>query len=281
MKRFLLLLMLLVSLVLVACDGDIIPTPTFINKTTHGYIQRDEVWRGEIHIIGDIIVEEGVTLTIEPGTVVRIAANQDIENLADWPYAMQEGISPIDDFEHGVHQGEPYPDEGHHISIFVHGTLHAVGTPDQIITITSDSPTPSIYDWNRLEFAHGTLSYCIVEYYRVLAPGDGTTVSQNTLRHIMGCGVCANSSVIVEGNIISYAGHELVDIHNSSPVIRNNYLGPNPGKMGIVIDGGSPQIVSNIIEGCDFGILFISPPGNPTIEGNTFLNNVQDIMNEY
>jgi len=260
------------------------PTPSpIVNRTTHGYIWSDEIWRGEIRIIGDIIVEEGFTLTIEPGTRVLIAANQDVENLFTDPFNMQQGIRQEhrgeDPYYRGVHFGEPFRDEGNHISIRIHGTLHAVGTPEQMITITSDSPTPGIYDWNHFEFDHGILSYAVVEYYRVLGPGDGTEVSHNILRHIGECGVGANSSVVVEYNTISYAGHELIDMHNSSPTIRNNDLGPNPDHVGIVIDGGSPGIVNNTIEGCYHGILFISPPDAPTIEGNTFLNNIQDIVN--
>jgi hypothetical protein len=258
------------------------PTPTLIvNQTTHGAIGEDEIWRGEMHVVGDIFVEDGVTLTIEPGTVVRIAANRDVENLYDGPFDMKQGIQTEAENINGVHYGEPYRDEANHISIRIAGTLHAAGTPEQMITITSDSPTPGIYDWNHFEFAHGILSYTIVEYYRVLGPGDGTEVSHNTLRHMGECGVCANSTVVVEHNTISYAGHELVDMHHSSPVIRNNRLGPNPDRAGIVVDGGSPHIVDNTIEGCGVGIDFISPPSAPVVEGNAFSNNGEDIIYEY
>jgi len=264
-----------------------VPTPSpIVTRTTHGRIQWDETWQGEIHVIGDIIVEEGFTLTIEPGTRVLIAANQDVENLFDWPFNMQQGIRqehPDEDpYYQGVHFGEPFRDEGNHISIRVQGTLHAVGTPEQMITITSDSPTPGIYDWNHFQFNHGILSYCMMEYYRCLNPGNGTEVSHNTLRHVGECAVCFGSqSALVEHNAISYAGHELIDMHGGSPVIRNNHLGPNPDHVGIIIDGGSPEIVNNTIEGCYAGILFISPPDAPTIEGNTFSNNRQDIENPY
>jgi hypothetical protein len=281
MKKFSFILIILIGLLVTTCDNEKIPTSPNINQTTHGYIQNDEIWRGEIHIVGDIIVEDGVTLTIEPGTVILVSANQDMENLNNEPFDMKEGICSEDDFEHGVHEGEPYRDEGHHISIKIFGTLYAVGTPDQMITITSDSPTPDIYDWNRFTFDYGTLSYCIMDYYRILAPGIGTTVSNDTLRHIGECGVQAVTSTIIEGNTISYAGHELIDIHNHSPIIRNNHLGPNPGHVGIIIDGGSPQIVNNFIEGCVEGIAFISPPGDPTIEGNTFSDNGIDIEYDY
>jgi hypothetical protein len=39
----------------------------------HGLITRDMTWSGDIYVMGDLTVEEGVTLTIEPGTTVGIA----------------------------------------------------------------------------------------------------------------------------------------------------------------------------------------------------------------
>jgi hypothetical protein len=261
-----------------------------VNKTTSGRIIQDEIWRGEIYIIGDIIVEEGFTLTIEPGTRVLIAANQDVENLFDWPFDMQQGIRQEhldeDPYYRGVHFGEPFRDEGNHISIHIHGTLHAVGTPEQMITITSDSPTPGIYDWNFFQFNYGIFSYCIMEHYRCFNPGNGTVVSHNILRHVGECAVCANSSVLVENNMIYDAGHELVDMHNASPTIRNNTIGSNKNRCGIVIDGGSPLITGNTIKDCGSGFLLLVPPKDPNLKdnilkNNTFLNNGQNVSYGY
>ncbi len=266
------------------------PNVPVVNKTTRGRILQDEIWRGEIHIIGDIIVEEGFTLTIEPGTRVLVAANQDVENLFDWPFDMQQGIRqehPDEDpYYRGVHFGEPFRDEGNHISILVHGTLHAVGTPERMITITSDGSTPGIYDWNFFQFDHGIFSYCIMEHYRGLNPGNDTVVSRNILRHVGECAVCANSSVVVENNMIYDAGHELVDMHNASPTIRNNTIGPNTNRCGIVIDGGSPLIAGNTIKDCGSGVLLLVPPENPSlkdniIKNNTFLDNGQNVSYGY
>jgi hypothetical protein len=260
------------------------------NTTRKGTIFEDEIWRGEIHIIGDVIVEEGFTLTIEPGTKVLIAANQDVENLLDWPFDMQQGIRQElpgeDPYYQGVHFGEPFRDEGNHISILIHGTLHAVGTPEQMITITSDSPTPGIYDWNFFNFDKGILSYCIMEYYRCFNPGNGAVVNHNILKHVGECAVCANSFVVVENNMIYDAGHELVDMHNASPTIRNNTIGSNKNRCGIVIDGGSPLITGNTIKDCGSGFLLLVPPKDPNLKdnilkNNTFLNNGQNVSYGY
>ena len=268
------------------------PNVPVVNKTTHGRILQDEIWKGEIHIIGDIIVEEGFTLTIEPGTRILIAANQDAENLFDSPFDMQQGIRqehPDEDpVYQGVHFDEPFRDEGNHISIRIYGTLHAVGTPEQMITITSDSPTPGIYDWNYFNFDKGILSYCIMGYYRCLNPGNDTIISHNILRHTGECAVClfSGQSTLVEYNSISYAGHELIGMKDSSPTIRNNDLGPNPKLCGIVIDGGSPLITGNTIKDCGRGLPILVPPKDPNfkdniLKNNTFLNNGQNVSYEY
>ena len=249
------------------------PTPTprptmIVNRTTHGVIRWDETWRGEIKIVGDILVAPGYTLTIEPGTKVLISANSDVENLT------------TDPFYRGVHFGEPFRDEGNHISIRIMGTLRAVGTIERMITITSDSPTPGIYDWNYFGFENGTMSYCQLEYYRCLTPGNDTTLTFNKLLNVGEAAIaCGKSSMLIEHNTISYAGHELIDMHGGAPTIRYNDLGPNPGHVGIIIDGGSPFIIDNDIKGCQFGVNFVSPPGNPTIKDNRFGENREDIHN--
>ncbi len=258
------------------------------NTIRKGTVFEDEIWSGEIHIIGDIIVKNGVTLTIEPGTRVLIAANQDAENLFNDPFEMKQGIRQEhpgeDPYYRGVHFGEPFRDEGNHISIHIRGTLHAVGTPGQMITITSDSPTPGIYDWNFFNFDKGVLSYCIMEYYRGFSPGNDTVVSHNILRHVGECavGFFAGQSALVEYNSISYAGHELIGIEDTSPTIRNNDLGPNPKLSGIVIDGGSPLITGNTIKDCGAGLSLLVPPKDPNLKddilkNNTFLNNEHDV----
>jgi hypothetical protein len=249
--------------------------------TVQGVITQDMVWSGTVHVVGDIRVEEGVTLTIEPGTKVLVAANRDAQNL--YEFDMEQGIQTTDDLEHGILAGEPNRDEGNHISIRVAGTLQAVGTPDQMITITSDSPTPGIYDWNGLVFQNGILSYAEVSYYRYLNVAAGTTVSHNVLGPSGECGVCLVSiegSVVIEDNTIFNAGHELIFVSNSSPVIRYNHLGP--GSAGIaLVRGGAPQIVENTIQGCNTGIVFLSPTDDAIIKDNTFQDNQQDIFYEY
>ncbi len=250
---------------------------TVINQTSHGYIHTDEIWQGEVHITGDIIVDQGVTLTIQPGTTIYVSANQDVENLMDDPFDLRTGIDQEGHFDRGLIRGEPFRDEGHHISIVILGRLNAIGNPEQRITITSDSNAPTLYDWNRLNIAEGQISYALIEYYRTLDLGNKATIMHSELRHVGECAVCANSSGLVEDNHIWDAGHELIDMHHSSPTIRNNRLGPYPKRSAIIIDGGSPLITGNIFENCGGGILMISP-STPILENNQFINTPRHIQ---
>jgi len=100
-----------------------------------------------------------------------------------------------------------------------------------------------------------------------------TEISHNILRNVGECGVCANSDkAVILCNEISYAGHELIDMHSSNPTIKNNILGPNPDKAGIIIDAGNPVIENNYFKRCQ-GIFFIDEEGISTeavIRHNSF-----------
>jgi hypothetical protein len=264
-----------------------------VNHTAHGRITRDEIWRGEMHVTGDIEVMRGVTLTIEPGTRVLIAANSDAHNLVTNEVELRQGLKDAGDPDF---PGEPWQDEGHHIYINVMGTLNAVGTPGQMITITSDSPHPTRYDWTGIEVANGTMSYVAMEYYMLFGPMNHVAVRDCTLRHVGACAVCLGqpgvNATIIERNHLWDAGHELIDTHKRCVAqIRGNHVGPNRpvvnpggyelGGAGIIIDGGEPQIAGNTIEGCEIGVCFLPvPQANPIdvwisqlCRDNTFTNN--------
>jgi len=85
---------------------------SIVNRTTHGIISWDETWRDEMHIVGDIIVEKGYTLTIEPGTTITIAAKQDLYNLCTYEPDLRQGIRGQNEVlppgYEGIHPGEPF-----------------------------------------------------------------------------------------------------------------------------------------------------------------------------
>ena len=258
------------------------------DEDVYGIFSNHQVWKGEIHVIGDVIIEQGASLTIEPGTVVWITANSDAENLnTDWEPHQRNGINMSDLPVDGVESGEPFWDEPNRISIKIRGILNAVGSPELPIVFTSDGSRPTAYDWNTLEIENGELSYAIIEYHRMVQGYDNVIISHNIVRNSgeQGVGSADNTSPIIEYNYISYAGHELIYLHGGSPIVRYNVLGPNPfgnngvqtGGIGIAIVGGNPQIIGNVIIGCHEGLVYVIPPDEGIIlENNILLNNAID-----
>jgi hypothetical protein len=91
-------------------------------------------------------------LTSEPGTLILVDAENDVENLITFEPWLRSGLN-IDDFtDGGVMVGEPFRDEGNRISMMVWGALNAMGKSKDPIVFTSDSPHPGPFDWNQLLF---------------------------------------------------------------------------------------------------------------------------------
>jgi len=78
-----------------------------------GSVSNNITWSGEVHITGDITIEEGTTLTIKPGTIIYLSYHDEL----------QEGYS---DYDKSV------------ISITVLGDIIAKGTSEKPILFTPE-----------------------------------------------------------------------------------------------------------------------------------------------
>ena len=111
------------------CQGNI--------QTVQGQLSQDTIWTGEIHVVGTVVVPKGVTLTIEPGTVVK--------------------------FKH--YRGYKYPVK---VYLIVRGgTVNATGTSQAQIWFTSDAQYPINGDWGSITCRNTNTSvfkYVIVEF---------------------------------------------------------------------------------------------------------------------
>jgi parallel beta helix pectate lyase-like protein len=112
--------------------------------TTKGTLTGDETWSGEVEITGDVVVPQGVTLTINPDTVVSFSALNDEE----------AGGSDVSLCE-----------------LIIEGSLVAKGSDDQQVRFTSSNTTnPTAGDWYGIVaqpssgLASINLSGCTVEY---------------------------------------------------------------------------------------------------------------------
>ncbi|MBX7150593.1 energy transducer TonB [bacterium] len=194
--------------------------------TTSGVLKGDETWEGVVQVTGDVIVPEGVTLTIKPNALIKFAANSDD----------QESGYDITKCE-----------------LIIEGVLRAEGKDKYEIRFTSGSFTlpnetaknnlqPQASDWYGIIFKRGNHDRSIVSYSVVEFAYDGIT--------------CINASPRIFRNRIegNYWNGILCDII-SSPKINNNEI-LNNGYAGINCKiNSTPSITNNEVTGNRYGIL--------------------------
>jgi hypothetical protein len=116
-----------------ATDGQIIN-----NQTINGYtLSQNEIWSGTISLKGDIVVPSGITLTINPGTIINIST------------------------------GTPVYDEGHTtgiIDFFIQGSLIINGTAQNIVQLKSTASSPTNKEWGGINMMGDRLeiNYCYI-----------------------------------------------------------------------------------------------------------------------
>ena len=262
------------------CAGDCVKS---------GALNEDEVWGGTIHVTGDIDVNPDVTLTILPGTIIKVALSDDQHKGSDIP--ITDTNFPND----------PPFYEKEKITITIHGALNAVGTPDNRIVFTSASDNPTTYDWRGIDIFHGRLEYTIVEYGQgtiQLQHSSDVVLSNNIIRNSLSCCICIGHSNQISPDILNNdvynCGHECIDYAGGSALIKGNHFHvENPeiqpdtsrGRVGIVVYRNTyPTIEDNIFEKHSTGILFLDnsfyeeEPGNHVmLRSNTMTNNNIDI----
>jgi len=189
-----------------------------------GTLADDETWSGIVQVVGSIIVPEGKTLTIEPGTIVRFAYNREheseltLQNYDKWPK----------------------------LALYVYGTLLAMGSPGHLIVFTSDAPTPRGADWRGIIISTASskpadrsiISYAVVEY------------AHKSILFVRG----AVNSHLVENCIVRFANHifrkkpagtefeggsAITLWDTSSPVVRGNILYSNTHALEVCSQGNA------------------------------------------
>lgn len=178
----------------------------------------DTIWTNFAYISADMRIEEGVTLTIEPGTIIRVAPD-DNENM---------GADP------------------ERIVLEVYGTLNINGTSEQPVEFKSLAADPQPGDWYGIWYkgvnSSGTVSYCKISDARYGLKSKTTiTGSDCEIRNCLVSGPymytqsgTSNSSVIsdcdiVYNNIEDASGIQIWNCFDTVTVdgcdISNNYRG--------------------------------------------------------
>ncbi len=266
---------LLLPLILFTIFSNVFPATLFAGNVS-GQVQTDSVWTvlgSPVIVTSTVTVNNGVTLRIEPGVIVK--------------------------FDVGT-------------QLIVAGKLLADGTSDSIITFTSNAGTPAPGDWNSIEFQNGlnvssVFDYCLVEYagsganaanifyktgaYSIALTNCTVRYSQNH-----GVNVRASSPRIARSTFNDNAGFGIftdlslgymvdtcVIIRNTTGGIRiavnattivNTCIVDSNG-TGIYIDASArPTIWYDTIRANNIGIQFTSVGSSqPTIKDNVIMNN--------
>jgi len=182
-----------------------------------GTISKDTVWTlldSPFVVCQDITVEEGVTLTIEPGVEVRFG-------------------------------GGPF-------TITVNGRLIAKGTEEKPIKFTSNKESPEAGDWAAI-FFNGTghpasiLEHCVLEYgiNSIIVNGGTVTVKASIIQFNLENGIeVLEGSVAVEQCIIQNNNKGGIVIQGGDAVIQNNNITSNVD--GIILAGDLSTSYVNI-----------------------------------
>ena len=204
------------------------------DQSKEGRIERDEIWSGEILVTGYIEVPSGVTLTIEPGTMVKFMYSRDYKN----------------------------PDKG---CLQINGgVLRAIGTPEEPIWFTSDASEPIHGDWEGIFIGdsrhNNVIKYSIVEYAYIGIQfwTSSGTVANSIVRWITAEGIyMERSNPTIENNTIYGTGFNGIAMEqfNENVVIRCNRIENNQG-AGIHGEATKATLENNVVANNRTGITF-------------------------
>lgn len=232
-----------------------------------------------IYIInGDLNIQDGYSLTVEPGTQIKFNGNHNIN---------------------------------------VYGELILIGTPSSPILISSNKTNPQPNDWGFIEYHDGSspnpqISYCIIEYGRIYSTLNDITITHNIIRNFVGRGIEERhsssyiahneiynfyddiwtgigimtqfSNTIVECNHVYNGTGRGISLWSGNQVAQNNLVHDinlnSSAHMGIELGGPDSEAIAknNIVYNCKIGIAIddwyddLSKP-NPTIINNTLFDN--------
>ena len=210
-----------------------------------GELVTDEVWAGKVLVSGDILVAEGVTLTIQSGAVI--------------------GFEPAD---------PPY-------QLIVQGALYAEGKPDNYITFGSlgtvdEDSKPG--DWAGIFIdaasQNARFGYCRVRdaINGIVCQSDAAQIEDCLMSNNEAAIICDNASPIANRNQLDANGTAIRCLGNAAPEITHNEIRAN--EYGISCDDDTrPKIQRNeIIANYRDAILCYSSASPEIIANNIIMN---------
>lgn len=210
--------------------------------TVKGIISGNTVWtlgNSPYIVIGHVLVEEGASLTIEPGVVVKF----------DSSYYLR-----------------------------IDGTLVADGTEEQKIVFTSNKKNPAPGDWDKIKFTDTSTDWdgvkgSVVRNAKI--EYGGSSIDWPYMGTIMGFSA---SPLIEKSKISDYSGHGIYTEGDSSPIIKNNVIEngiSSGGYFAIMVRDLSQVIENTVINNKNIGIYGAD---RTIIKNNKVMNNGGGIL---
>ena len=257
---------LLWSLALIVCALCAAPQARADVVQHSGTISAQTTWAADdVHLVtGDITVNAGVILTVEPGTIVKF---------------------------------KPYT------GLRISGALSAVGNEFEPIVFTSwkddahggdtngdGASEGAPNDWDGIYFNSTTtvsqarLEHAIIQYggygydANVTLDRAAITIVNCEIRRANGWGIYVyNSSPTIQGNLIEDNTDHGVRVYYGAPMIDGNTIRGN--NQGIYVRYATPTIHNNVIsDNSSWGIYYYRAENAPIIEGNTITGNYRSAI---
>ena len=213
--------------------------------TTSGVLSHNETWTGKVHITGDVIIPEGITLVIQPGTAISFTPSSS-DNDVEIPTLNKLGVNRC--------------------NLIVKGNLRIEGEKDNKVIIGE-----LVYDVNRQTTI--TWGGIIFEGINV-----SSIIEHSEIRYADVAVVCTGSSTPwITNSTIGDNDVGIMTFDFSSPRIDSNKIHGNT-LLGISsYDSSFPMISHNTIKGSEVGI-GCEDSSFPIIEYNRFSGNSVEIL---
>lgn len=184
----------------------IVNSDTSVSSTTYGegHITSDEVWnltKSPIYIEGNLTLDYGVNLTIEPGVEV---------------------------FFNGFY------------NLYIEGNLSAIGNESDMIKFTSNKSSPNVRDWDSIQInktGYAEIKYCNITYANYGISISESPLENDLQYNIisnnwMGLSIFDSlNNTIMNNNISDNDNHGTFLSYSSGNYIQDNILSNN-GKLG-------------------------------------------------
>jgi parallel beta-helix repeat protein len=238
-------------------------------STTSGILVEDEVWSGNIHLTGDVVIPSGITLVVLAGTAITFTPNQSDYD-AKLPLPADLGKDKC--------------------NLLVQGNLRIEGEKDKLVTVGElvyDVERRSKISWGGIIFG-GVNGTSIVRYAKISYADVGLVfvgssspkiVASTITENDVGVMIFGFSSPRINENKIHHNTLWAVSCYDySSPIISKNSITANLVGIGSQ-DFSSPTISYNTLSDNEAGILLQDSSGSSVLN-NYFQNNTQQLRDD-